>query len=153
MNGCVKISRHHEIALFICFLFFSTLIYTLILARDSSKKWQEIINNPAPDWIELQKFLVTIIFCCFFLFFYSLGSRTISRVDSQKFLVTFLFLFFLFLYITLILRGIVLKSDKKLYTSSVWFRQMKPCCNHFLSIKTKKSVRYNQQLSLLILLK
>ncbi len=85
-----------------------------------------------------RKFLVTILLLFLFLFSYYLGKQDLFGLDSWKFLVTILFLFFfLFFFFVLfpISRGIVVKSDKKLLTSWVWFHRVNSVATIFLSTK------------------
>ncbi len=88
-------------------------------------------------------------FLCFFFVFqyiYSLSGpfRSGQSKISRHYFVFFLFLFFLLLY-TLISRGIVQKSDKKYWTSLVWFPRLSGCktsCHYFvfvLKIKVSKT--------------
>ncbi len=69
----------------------------------------------------VEKFLVTI----FFFLFVLLRLWIFSDRDSWKFLVTILF--FLFFVLPTISRGIVVKSDKKLLTSSIWSPRLNSC--------------------------
>ncbi len=56
--------------------------------------------------------------------FSKLNGCIISRVYE---IALFLYVWFFLFYYTLTLRGIVLKSDKKLYTISVWFTRPNEC--------------------------
>ncbi len=137
-SGQLKISRHYFV-----FFFFFFLLHSY-LARDSSKKWQEIINKPtliSPDWTELPNFSSLYCFCfcfCFFIF------GKLNHLQSGQLNISchyFVFIFSLFFFS----RGIVLKSDKKLYTSPIWFIKwylVQPC----LVNKNEKKIRLKKKL-------
>ncbi len=102
--------------------------------------WQ----NETDSRVDSREFLVTFLFLFFLLLLYSfllyshlrylltdwwpkfskLNGCIISRVYE---IALFFFVWFFLLYYTLTLRGIVLKSDKKLYTISVWFTRPNNC--------------------------
>ncbi len=102
--------------------------------------WQ----NETDSRVDSRKFLVTFLFLFFLLLLYSflsyshlrylltdwwskfskLNGCIISRVYE---IALFLYVWFFLFYYTLTLRGIVLKSDKKLYTISVWFTRPNEC--------------------------
>ncbi len=76
-----------------------------------------------PDWT-LSNLLVTCIFSSFFFFFFFiiLGNWVGQLKFSRHYFFSFFFLIF-FCLLT-ISRGMVVKSDKKLLTSSVWFPRL-----------------------------
>ncbi len=126
--------------------FFSFLSLSLLYyAQDSCKKWQEKIdklglicfNNFSSlfyffflwwNWVCSDKTSENFssLFCFSFFFFSFWAWPGWFGQDSRKFLVTILFFFF-FLFSILFIHyttcRIVVKSDKKIKTGSVWFRE------------------------------
>ncbi len=79
--------------------------------------------GPDSQTKQLQRFLVTILFLLLFFFFFFAHYRGKLGRTVENFLFSILFLF-CFCFVNPLLsisRGIVVKSDKKLLTSLVWF--------------------------------
>ncbi len=92
----LNISRH-----LLCFCFFNIVFPSFSLvyyyfARDSSKKWQEIIDKLGLTLKRFTNFSSLFCFCSFFFLLLLMNQRFVSR-NSWIFLVTF-FLFFLFFF-------------------------------------------------------